>query len=372
MTAVLEAVGLSRRFERRRLFRPPEIVHAVDGVSLRVAEGETFAIVGESGCGKSTLARLLLRLIEPSAGAVLYRGRDITALPEGEMRGLRRELQVIFQDPFSSLNPRMTVGALVEEPLRVHALGDAATRRAKVADLLRQVGLRPEHADRYPHEFSGGQRQRIGIARALATGPRVLVGDEPVSALDVSIQAQVINILSDLRAALGLTLVVIAHDLAVIRHMADRVAVMYLGEVVEEAPAAALFARPRHPYTAALMAAIPLPQVGARTVQSHVAGEPPNPIDPPAGCRFHPRCPQARDRCRTERPKLRDIGPARAACHFAEDLALAGIAGTAPPRTAGAEARFALLAGATASAPEQPKTGRPATGTHDPTEETTP
>jgi peptide/nickel transport system ATP-binding protein len=300
--------------------------------------------VGESGCGKSTLARLLLRLIEPTAGSVLYEGREITGLPDAAMRPLRRELQVIFQDPFSSLNPRMSVGALVAEPLLVHGLADAEGRRARVADLLRQVGLRPEHADRYPHEFSGGQRQRIGIARALATGPKVLIGDEPVSALDVSIQAQVINILADLKAALGLTLVVIAHDLAVIRHMADRVAVMYLGEIVEEAPAEALFERPRHPYAAALMAAIPIPAAGARRVRAVVAGEPPNPIAPPPGCRFHPRCPHARDRCRTEPPRLRDVGPGRrAACHFAEELTLDGLAGAAPPRTPAAERRFALL-----------------------------
>ena len=345
---ILEGVGLERRFVTRRpLFGAPTVVHAVDGVDLGVRRGETFAVVGESGCGKSTLARLLLRLIEPSAGAVLYEGREITGLSDAAMRPLRRELQVIFQDPFSSLNPRMTVGALIGEPLKVHGTADAGERRARVAGLLRQVGLRPEHADRYPHEFSGGQRQRIGIARALATGPKVLIGDEPVSALDVSIQAQVINILADLKAALGLTLVVIAHDLAVIRHMADRVAVMYLGAIVEEAPAEALFERPRHPYSAALMAAIPIPAAGARRVRAVVSGEPPNPIAPPPGCRFHPRCPHAQARCRSERPALRELGEGRrAACHFAEDLVLDGIAGAAPPRSPAAERRFALLAAA--------------------------
>ena len=343
MTAVLEAVGLEKRFVRKRFLAPDVVVRAVDGVSLRVERGETFAVVGESGCGKSTLARLLLGLMPPSAGEVLYDGRAIAGLPADETRAVRRDLQVIFQDPFSSLNPRMTVGALVEEPLRVHGLGDAASRRAKVSDLLAKVGLRPEHADRYPHEFSGGQRQRIGIARALATGPKVVVGDEPVSALDVSIQAQVINILEDLKAELGLTLVLIAHDLAVIRHMADRVAVMYLGEVVEEARADALFDRPRHPYTAALMAAIPLPHVGARAVEAAVTGEPPNPVAPPPGCRFHPRCAHATDRCRSERPALRGIGAARVACHHAEALDLPGIGAAAPPPGEAAARRFALL-----------------------------
>ena len=366
---ILEAVGLERRFVTKRpLFGDPTVVRAVDGVSLRVRRGETFAVVGESGCGKSTLARLLLRLIEPSAGSVLYEGRDITALPDRDMRPLRRELQVIFQDPFSSLNPRMTVGALIEEPLRVHGIGGAQERRTRVAELLRQVGLRPEHADRYPHEFSGGQRQRIGIARALATGPKVLIGDEPVSALDVSIQAQVVNILADLKDALGLTLVVIAHDLAVIRHMADRVAVMYLGEVVEEAPAEALFDRPRHPYSAALMAAIPIPAAGARPVRAEVKGEPPNPIAPPPGCRFHPRCPHARDRCREEHPTLREVGQGRhAACHFAEELTLDGIGGRAPARSAAAERRFALLAAATKSGADPAARPRIPLNTEEPT-----
>ena len=245
---ILETRGVTRHFGNQAAwFGDRRVVRAVDGVSLAVRRGETLSVVGESGCGKSTLARLLVRLIKPTAGQVLYEGRDIAGLSEREMRGLRRDLQFVFQDPFSSLNPRMTVGALVEEPLKVHGMGSRAERRARVDALLRRVGLRPELADRYPHEFSGGQRQRIGIARALASGPKVLIGDEPVSALDVSIQAQVINLLEELKEEFKLTLILIAHDLAVIRHMSDRVAVMYLGEIVELAEADALFDRPLHP-----------------------------------------------------------------------------------------------------------------------------
>ena len=347
---ILEARALRRRFVTRRpLFGAPTVVHAVDGVDLAIAEGETFAIVGESGCGKSTLARLLVRLIEPSEGAVHYAGSPIGALSEAALRALRAEVQFIFQDPFSSLNPRMTVGALIEEPLRTHGIGTPTERRVRVADLLARVGLRPDHADRYPHEFSGGQRQRIGIARAIATGPKVLIGDEPVSALDVSIQAQVVNILEDLKEAFGLTLVVIAHDLAVIRHMSDRVAVMYLGKVVETGSTADLFAGPKHPYTEALLAAIPIPAIGARRAAVAVDGDPPNPIAPPPGCRFHTRCPYATDLCRTEEPPLRAVGPNRqAACHHAEPLTLAGIAPDAAARGAAARRRFALYSQARA------------------------
>src|SRR6056297_63178 len=255
---ILETNALERLFVTKRpLFGEPTVVRAVDGVDLAIRQGETFAIVGESGCGKSTLARLLVRLIEPTAGQVVYDGRDIGDLSQTELRALRREMQFIFQDPFSSLNPRMTVGALIEEPLRTHGIGTPGERRAAVARLLARVGLRPDHADRYPHEFSGGQRQRIGIARALASGPRVVIGDEPVSALDVSVQAQVVNLLAELREELGLTLILIAHDLAVIRHMSDRTAVMYLGRIVEEGATADLFAAPRHPYTQALLASVP-------------------------------------------------------------------------------------------------------------------
>ncbi len=370
MTEVLlETRAVERHFTiARPWFGDATVVRAVDGVDLAILRGETLAIVGESGCGKSTLARLLVRLIEPTGGSVHYAGRDIGSLDPAELRALRREMQFIFQDPFSSLNPRMTVGALIEEPLRTHGIGTRSERRAKVADLLRRVGLRPDHADRYPHEFSGGQRQRIGIARALATEPTILIGDEPVSALDVSIQAQVVNILADLRAEFGLTLIVIAHDLAVIRHMADRVAVMYLGEIVETAPTDALFETPRHPYTEALLGAIPIPATGARKAHVGVEGDPPNPIAPPSGCRFHTRCPYAQAICRTERPALRDLGGRAAACHFADDLALEGVRDAAPHRTPEAERRFdryrEALAEMTGDAPTTQKK-RPPQRSHD-------
>ncbi len=356
MTApILQARGLTRTFVANKpLFGPPSVVQAVNGVDLDIAEGETFAIVGESGCGKSTLARLLSHLIDATSGRVTYDGRDISALSGAESRALRQEMQFIFQDPFSSLNPRMTVGALIGEPLRIHGIGTPAERRAKVAEMLRKVGLRPEHADRYPHEFSGGQRQRIGIARALVTGPKVVIGDEPVSALDVSIQAQVVNILEDLKDEFGLTLVIIAHDLAVIRHIADRVAVMYLGEIVELGDAAELFADPAHPYTEALLSAIPIPATGARKVHVRIEGDPPNPISPPSGCRFHTRCPYAEKICRTERPQLREIERARrVACHLADGLSLEGIRSddqTRPPAVARRFARYsAARAGKTAN-----------------------
>ncbi len=350
MATVLEASALKRHFVTRKpLFGDPTVVRAVDGVDIAVREGETFAIVGESGCGKSTLARLLVRLIEPSEGRITYRGQDIGSLSDKALRDLRAEIQFIFQDPFSSLNPRMTVGALIEEPLRTHGIGTADQRRTEVARILTRVGLRPEHADRYPHEFSGGQRQRIGIARALVTGPKVLIGDEPVSALDVSIQAQVINILEDLKQEFGLTLIVIAHDLAVIRHMSDRVAVMYLGKIVEVGPTDALFENPAHPYTEALLEAIPIPSIGARRAHVAVEGDPPNPIAPPSGCRFHTRCPYARPKCQTDEPVLRDVGDGRvAACHFTDELALKGIRPDAVRRSPAAARRFEIYGAARA------------------------
>ncbi|MDT8343597.1 MAG: ATP-binding cassette domain-containing protein [Thermohalobaculum sp.] len=342
---VIETRDLERRFVTHRpLFGAPTAVQAVNGVSLSIREGETFAIVGESGCGKSTLARMLIGLIRPSAGQVLYRGRDISGLGAAEMRGLRRDLQFIFQDPYSSLNPRMSVGRLIEEPMRAHGIGTPAERRERVAYLLARVGLRPEHADRYPHEFSGGQRQRIGIARALASGPKVLIGDEPVSALDVSIQAQVVNMLEELKEEFGLTLVVIAHDLAVIRHMSDRVAVMYLGEVVETGAVDAIFEAPAHPYTRALMTAIPAPVPGGRAAdEAIVEGDVPNPTAPPPGCRFHTRCPHAVARCGSERPILSPGGDGRmTACHLAASLPDFAPRLVSPGLTAGAERRFAL------------------------------
>ncbi len=360
MAAILEARTVERRFPvRRRLFGPPVEVRAVDGVSLAVERGETLAIVGESGCGKSTLARLLVGLLTPSAGQVIFNGQEMAQASAAERRALRRHLQFVFQDPSSSLNPRMTVAALVAEPMRVHGL-EHADRHAAVARLLRRVGLRPEHADRYPHEFSGGQRQRIGIARALATRPTVLIGDEPVSALDVSIQAQVINLLEDLKTEFGLTLVVIAHDLSVIRHMADRVAVMYLGRVVETAPVEALFSAPRHPYTEALLAAIPIPAVEARRARVTMAGETPNPITPPDGCRFHPRCPYAVAECHRHTPPLAVTADGRSvACHRATELTLSGLTDTGAVRTPAAERRFALFRAAAAIGPAGPNRGVP-------------
>ena len=359
-TPILEARGLVRHFLiGGGLFREPTTIRAVDGVSLAIERGETFAVVGESGCGKSTLARMLLRLIEPTDGAVLYDGRDLTTCSAAEMRALRADLQIVFQDPFSSLNPRMTVGAIIEEPLRVHTNLSSADRRARVAALMRRVGLRADLAGRYPHEFSGGQRQRIGIARALASGPKVLVGDEPVSALDVSIQAQIINLLEDLKTEFGLTLIVIAHDLAVIRHMSDRVAVMYLGEVVELSPTDALYAQPLHPYTQALMRAIPVADPGRPPGEAPLAGDMPSPTNPPPGCRFHTRCPLAVDVCRTRRPALSAATDGRfVACHRWQDAATEPPPRPDPPRrTAAADRRFDLYRRHSRSEPRPTETG---------------
>ena len=340
---ILETRNLHRRFvQGGGLFAKSSTIHAVNGVSMQVRRGETFAIVGESGCGKSTLARLLLRLIDPSEGQVIYDGRDLTELRSGQMRALRSDLQFIFQDPFSSLNPRMSVEAIIAEPLRVHTGLNADDRRARVAELMARVGLRPDMADRYPHEFSGGQRQRICIARALASGPKLLIGDEPVSALDVSVQAQIVNLLEDLKHEFGLTLVIIAHDLAVIRHMSDRIAVMYLGEVVELADTETLFTTPRHPYTQALLSAIPVPMPGATRARSTLGGDIPSPANPPAGCKFHTRCPHATDLCRTTPPRL-EGATHQVACHHQASLPIPAlpIAG-AGTRSPSAEARFAL------------------------------
>ncbi|WP_282606757.1 ABC transporter ATP-binding protein [Pelagibius sp. Alg239-R121] len=321
-TTILEARGLTRHFAGpARLFGKTPSVRAVDGVSFGIRRGETFAIVGESGCGKSTLARLLIRLLAPTDGRVIYNGQDISGLSDAEMRSLRGELQFIFQDPFSSLNPRMTVGAIVEEPMQVHGVESSAARKERVAQLLGRVGLRAEHANRYPHEFSGGQRQRIGIARALASGPKVIIGDEPVSALDVSIQAQVVNLLEDLKEEFGLTLIIIAHDLAVIRHMSDRVGVMYLGEMIELGQTDALYDQPLHPYTQALMTAIPVPSPKARRMSEGLSGDVPSPSAPPTGCRFHTRCPHARSRCSEQKPALEQTGDERwVACHFWQEI----------------------------------------------------
>ncbi len=293
-------------------------VQAVDGVSFEVRRGETLGIVGESGCGKSTTARLLTRLLDPTSGEVHFEGRDVTRLRGKDLKALRREVQMIFQDPYSSLNPRKTVGTIIAEPLVIHRLHRGeGERRRRVQELMERVGLNPEHYNRYAHEFSGGQRQRIGVARALALSPKLIIADEPVSALDVSIQAQILNLLRDLQREFDLTVLFIAHDLSVIRQMCDRVVVMYLGKVAELAPNASLYGFPRHPYTGALLSAVPVADPHARRERQLLVGDVPSPANPPAACRFHTRCPKAQDRCRQEEPPLADKGNASwAACHY--------------------------------------------------------
>jgi peptide/nickel transport system ATP-binding protein len=316
---LLKVERLVKYFPTRRglLGRAGGTVKAVDDVDFAVMPGETLALVGESGCGKSTTGRLVLRLLDADSGAIFFDGRDIARLRGEAMRALRREMQIVFQDPYASLNPRMTVGEMLAEPLAVHGLAAGRARVERVHELLRLVGLLPQHARRYPHEFSGGQRQRVGIARALAVEPRLLVCDEPVSALDVSVRAQVVNLLGDLQRALGLAYVFIAHDLALVKHIADRVAVMYLGKIVETADKHALFAAPRHPYSQALLSAIPLPEPRAHSRRMLLEGDPPSPLAVPDGCRFHTRCPYAEARCREETPALADDGSGhRVACHL--------------------------------------------------------
>lgn len=310
MSVLLQAQNLVKHFPvRTGLFGGVSAaVRAVDGVSFQVQAGRTFAIVGESGCGKSTVARLLTRLIEPTSGQVFLKGQDLLAAGPAELRRLRGRIQLIFQDPYGSLNPRMSAGDMLAEPLRLHGVVPAAGRAARVAELLDAVGLRADAARRYPHEFSGGQRQRLAIARALAAGPEVIVCDEPVSALDVSIQAQILNLLTDLRQRLGLAFVFISHDLAVVRQIADEVGVMYLGRMVETGPARQVMAAPRHPYTRALLQAVPRPDPGLRGREPALAGDVPSPMSPPPGCHFHTRCPHADEQCRSQVPVLQDAG----------------------------------------------------------------
>jgi peptide/nickel transport system ATP-binding protein len=321
--SLVSVENLTKHYPQRGgLFAPVRTVKAVDGVSIAIDAGETLGLVGESGCGKSTLGRAILRLHEPTSGRVTIDGTDVTALPAGPLRAFRRRAQIIFQDPYASLNPRMTIGQTLAEPLEVHGL-HRDRRQARVAELLERVGLRAEMAARYPHEFSGGQRQRIGIARALAVEPKFIVADEPLSALDVSIQAQIVNLLVDLQAEQQLTYLFISHDLKIVEHLCDRVAVMYLGRIVELATAERLYGRPLHPYTQALLSAVPVPDPARKRQRILLEGDVPSPTSPPSGCAFHPRCPLYAKKgqpeiCRTQSPSLEDRGAGHpAACHFA-------------------------------------------------------
>jgi oligopeptide/dipeptide ABC transporter ATP-binding protein len=331
--ALLEVRNLTKHFPIRRGILQHVVGHvkAVDGVSFSVREGETLSLVGESGCGKTTTSRCILRAIAPTSGEVLLseagRTIDVATMPKSELRALRRQMQMIFQDPFSSLNPRMTLLDIVGEPLLVHGVGTPQERTDRVVELLRLVGLRPEYMRRYPHAFSGGQRQRIGIARALALNPRLIVADEPVSALDVSVQAQILNLLLELQEQLGLTVLFVAHDLSVVKHISERVAVMYVGRIVETAPTEQLFSAPRHPYTEALLSSVPIPDPRLRSERIVLQGEVADPAHPPPGCHFHPRCPYAREVCREAVPAQQELAPGHfVSCHRAAELSLRGVA----------------------------------------------
>jgi oligopeptide/dipeptide ABC transporter ATP-binding protein len=322
--ALLEVSGLTKHFPIKKglLQRQVGAVRAVDGIDFTVVAGETLGVVGESGCGKTTTGRMLVRLLEPTGGTIRFEGRDISHITRGKMRPLRRDIQMIFQDPYSSLNPRHTVGTIVGAPFRLQKVQTEKGTKKAVQELLELCGLSPEHYNRYPHEFSGGQRQRIGIARALALRPKMIVADEPVSALDVSIQAQVVNLLDDLQNELGLTYVIIAHDLSVVRHVSDRVAVMYLGKIVELGGRDDLYSAPMHPYTVALLSAVPVPDVRRKQQRERIllSGDVPSPINPPPACRFHTRCWKAQEICRTEEPPLRELRTGHVvACHFPEN-----------------------------------------------------
>lgn len=320
MTTLLEVRNISKRFRvERGMGGTPGTVHAVDDVSFTIARGETLGLVGESGCGKSTVGKMIVRLLEPDTGAIMLGGTDIAHASHRAMRPLRRQVQMIFQDPNGSLDPRQKAGDIVEEPLIVHGQGGSAARKAKVADLFARVGLRPDQMGNVPSKFSGGQRQRLAIARALALNPALIVADEPVSALDVSIQAQVVNLMADIQEEFGLAYLFVAHDLGVVQHISDRVAVMYLGRIVEIGDTSAVYQRPSHPYTRTLMDAVPRPDPARRHSRAAVPrGEVPSPLDPPSGCTFHPRCPLATDICRAERPALRRVASgAETACHHA-------------------------------------------------------
>jgi oligopeptide/dipeptide ABC transporter ATP-binding protein len=317
-TAILRVQNLVKHFPARGTQRQlGTVVHAVDGVTFEIAPNETLGLVGETGCGKSTIARLVTRLLEPTEGRIEFEGNEITHWSRRRLRPLRRHIQIVFQDPYSSLNPRRRVSAIVGDPLRAHGMGKREERQARVAAVLQLVGLDPAQADRYPHQFSGGQRQRIGVARAIITNPSLIVADEPVSALDVSIQAQVLNLIEDLQHEFGLALLFISHDISVVRHVSDRVAVMYLGKIVELAETETLFAAPRHPYTATLLEAVPKARkTGGRRVPIPVTGEPPSPLSPPSGCRFRTRCPFAQQICADVEPPLERRDGSLVACHF--------------------------------------------------------